>query len=410
MRAPAPGSARRGGIVGGLLEGVRVLDLAGELALFAGRMFAELGADVVRVEPPGGDATRARSPFIESPSGEPVSLYHLHFNAGKRGVEVDVETEEGRALLARLLHAADIALFTESRLQLEARGLDYATLSARHPSLIHVTVTPFGDGPMADYRANDLVVTATSGLMGLNGFPEDPPNVPGAEQGYHMAGLVAASTALMALAGRERDPERRGREVTVSAQEAAAMTTVQTANANYFTWHGQVPRRSGMNSTGARNLARCADGKWISFTIPVGTGPLWWHFVEWLEELGIEHECHGEEWADPRYRTPRLDTVNEAIRSLCARLPREEVFHEGQRRRLLVMPVNDTADLLVDAQLRDRGFFREVDHPALGRSLTLPGPAYHFSGGEAGIARPAPAPGEHTAEVLAEWLGTRASS
>ncbi|MCA9848590.1 MAG: CoA transferase [Dehalococcoidia bacterium] len=396
--------------MGGLLDGVRVLDLAGELGLFAGRMLAELGADVVRVEPPGGDGTRDRRPFVESPSGDGVSLYHLHFNAGKRSVQIDQATGEGRALLGRLLAAADIALFTEPRSHLEARGLDYSTLAARNPRLIHVTVTPFGDGPMAEYRANDLVITAMSGLMGLNGFPEDPPNVPGAEQGYHMAGLVAASTALMALAGRERDPEGRGREVTVSAQEAAAMTTVQTANANYFSWHGQVPQRSGMNSTGARNLAQCADGKWISFTIPVGTGPLWWHFVEWLDELGVEHECRGEEWADPRYRTPRLDTVNEAIRALCARLPRDEVFHEGQRRRLLVMPVNDTADLFVDAQLRDRGFFREVEHPALGRTLTLPGPAYHFTGGEAGITRPAPAPGEHTDEVLADWLGTGASS
>lgn len=396
--------------MGGLLDGVRVLDMAGELALFAGRMLAELGADVVRVEPPGGDAARARSPFVEALSGEAVSLYHLHFNAGKRAVELDAATEEGRALLARLLAAADIVLLTEPRGRLEARGLDYATLSARNPGLIHVAVTPFGDGPMAEYRANDLVITAMSGLMGLNGFPEDPPNVPGAEQGYHMAGLVAASTALVALAGRERDPERRGREVTVSAQEAAAMSTVQTANANYYTWHGQAPKRAGMNSTGARNLAQCADGRWISFTIPVGTGPLWWRFVEWLGELGVEHECHGEEWADPRYRTPRLDTVNAAIRALCARLPRDDVFHEGQRRRLLVMPVNDTADLFRDAQLRDCGFFREVAHPSLGRVLSLPGPAYHFTRGEAGIARPAPVPAEHTRDVLADWLGIEAAS
>lgn len=388
----------------GLLEGVRVLDLAAECALFAGRMLAELGADVVRVEPPEGDAVRARGPFLDGAAG-PVSLYHLHFNAGKRGLTLDLATSEGQALRRRLLDAADVVLLTSTPVTLEADGLDYRTLSASNPGLVHVNVTPFGDGPMGEYRANDLVITAMSGLMGLNGLPEDPPNVPGAEQGYHMASLVAASTALVAIAGRERDPERRGREVTVSAQEAAAMSTVQTANANYYAWHGDAPRRLGMASTGSRSLFQCADQKWISFTIPVGTGPLWGHFTDWLAELGIAHECHGAEWFDPRYRTPRLDIVNAAIRTLCARLPREAVFHEGQRRRLLVMPVNDTADLFEDAQLRDRGFFRELEHPALGRSLTIPGPPYRFTAGEAGITRPAPEVGEHTAEVLADWLG-----
>lgn len=188
------------------------------------------------------------------------------------------------------------------------------------------------------------------------------------------------------------------------------MTTVQTANANYYSWHGQAPKRSGMASTGARNLFQCADGKWISFTIPVGTGPLWGHFTDWLAALGIEHGCHGEEWFDPAYRSTRLPAVDAAIRALCSRLPREEVFHEGQRRRLLTMPVNNTADLFQDAQLRDRGFFRELEHPSLGRSLAIPGAPYRFSSTEAGIDRPAPESSEHNAGVVADWLGVEASA
>jgi benzylsuccinate CoA-transferase BbsE subunit len=396
--------------VSGLLDGIRVLELGDEPVLFAGRMLGELGADVVLVEPPGGHAARRRQPFLEAPplneaaqAGE--SLYQLHFNAGKRGILLDESTEEGAATLRRLVGGADILLLTGTREVLAERGLDYASLSAAHAGLVHVSVTPFGsDGPMREHRANDLVISAMSGLMCLNGMPEDPPNLPGAEQAYHMASLVAASSALIAIVGRQADPEGRGREVTVSAQEATSMATLQTANANHYTWHGAVPKRNGLGGHSGRNLFQCADGKWISFTIPVGQGPLWGNFVQWLDDAGVPHEFT-EEWFDPAFRQPRQATVHEAIERLVGGLPRDEVFHDGQRRRLLTMPVNDVADLFEDEQLRARDFFKPLAHPDLGRSFEIPGPAYHFSAAEAGITRAAPRLGEHTREVLEEWLG-----
>ncbi|MDA1240770.1 MAG: CoA transferase [Chloroflexi bacterium] len=396
----------------GPLQGVRVLDMAGESGLFAGRMLAELGADVVRLEPPGGDAVRRRPPFLESPetpseaSGDAVSLYHLHFNAGKRGITLDRERPEGEALFQRLLRAYDVLLVSGTPAEIEAQRLDFASVSATHASLIWVGITPFGpEGPMRNWRADDLVGVAMSGLMYLNGLPEDPPLAPGAEQGYHMASLVAVTGALIALTARNRDPEGRGRRVDVSMQEAAAMSTLQTANANHFAWHGRVPRRNGLAATGIRNLFPCADGKWISFTIPVGTGPLWGHFVEWLDEQRVPHELSGEQWFDAAFRLPYAEAVGEAIGRLVATMPRDTVFHEGQRRRLLTMPVNDVADLLRDEQLRSRGFFVALDHPALGQSFEVPGAPYRFSATPAGIGRCAPAPGEHNAEVFAALDG-----
>jgi len=388
----------------GLLESVRVIDLADEPGLYAGRMFAELGADVIRVEPPGGDGVRQRPPWIEGT--DRTSLYHLHFNAGKRGVTLRRGTPRGDALLRRLVDSATILLTTCTRAELAVQGLDYASIARTNPGIVHVSVTPFGpDGPMSGYRANDLIGAAMSGLMFLNGMPDDPPNVPGAEQAYHMASLVAVSSSLVAMVGRRGSADGRGCEVTVSMQEAAAMATLQTANANHYTWHGNIPGRTGLAGTGARNLYECADGRWISFTIPVGTGPVWGNFVEWLDELGIEHEFDSPEWFEPSYRTPRIATVVDAIQRLCAALPRDEVFHDGQRRRLLTMPVNDISDLMSDRQLRERAFFKPLDHPALGRSIEIPGPAYHFSTASAGIPRPAPLVGEHNDEVFCELLG-----
>lgn len=389
----------------GPLAGVRALDLTGEAGVFAGRMLAELGADVIRVEPPGGDPIRLRPPFLDG-SDPPLSLHHLHFNAGKRSITLDYTHAEGAALLTRIAEASDIWLDSAAPGAMDALGFGYDRLAAVHPGLVYASITPFGqEGPMRDYRANDLIGAAMSGLMYLNGMLEDPPIMPGAEQAYHMASLAAVSAVLVAIAGRERDPERRGRRVDVSMQEATTMSTLQTANANIYTWHGGIPERQGMVGLGGgRHLFECADGKWISFTIPVGEGPFFGFFLDWLRDEGIAHEL-SDDFLDPAYRFQHVALVMDAIAALCAKHDREALFHEGQRRRLLLMPVNDVADLVHDPQLRSRDYFATVEHPALGRTLEIPGAAYHFSATPTGIRSAAPALGEHTDEVLESLLG-----
>ena len=195
----------------GPLEGLRVIDLAGESGVFAGRMLAELGADVIRVEPPGGDGIPRRPPFLDDPD-HPESLHHLHFNAGKRGITLNAHTPRGVEVLRRLAVIADIWLETEAPGVMDALGLSPVALAELNPGLVYASLTPFGgEGPMAQYRADDLVSVAMSGLMYLNGFPEDPPIAPGAEQAYHIASAALVATTLIALAGRARDSERRGR-------------------------------------------------------------------------------------------------------------------------------------------------------------------------------------------------------
>ncbi|MBM3140074.1 MAG: hypothetical protein FJZ92_07635, partial [Chloroflexi bacterium] len=395
----------------GPLAGVRAIDLAGESGVFAGRMLAELGADVIRLEPPGGDAVRRRPPFAEGATGadgRPVSLYHLHFNAGKRSVALDHRTAAGAEALRRLAAHTDLWLDTAAPGEMEALGLGYEALAAIRPALVYTTITPFGlEGPMRGYRANDLVGAATSGLMYLNGYAEDPPNVPGAEQAYHMASLAAVASALVALAGRERDPERRGRRVDVSMQDAASMATLQTANANYYTWHNRIPRRHGNHTAnGGQLLHQCGDGKWLSFTVPVGGGPFFGFFLDWLRDEGIaDGEVFDPRYQEPRYRATYPAAMTAAIAALCSRHGREWLFHEGQRRRLLLMPVNEVPDLMRDAQLRVRDYFVALEHPELGRSLELTGVPYHFSATPAQLRRPAPRLGEHDDEVLRGLLG-----
>ena len=204
----------------GPLTHLRVLDLAGEAGVFVGRQLAELGADVIRIEPPGGDDVRRPGPFFDGKEELERSLYHFHFNLNKRRITLNITRPEGAAVLRRPARIVDVLIETRAPGEMDRLGVGYEALRSVNPGLIYTTITPFGQhGPMSGYHANDLIGGAMSGLMYLNGYEEDPPNLPGAEHAYHMASLVAVSATLIALAGRERDPLRAGHRVDISMQE-----------------------------------------------------------------------------------------------------------------------------------------------------------------------------------------------
>jgi crotonobetainyl-CoA:carnitine CoA-transferase CaiB-like acyl-CoA transferase len=386
----------------GPLADIRVLDLAGESGVYAGRVLAELGADVIRIEPPGGDAVRSRLPHLEGVEGPERSLYHQHFNAGKRGVTLDIRSTEGAAVFLRMVESADVVIETAAPGEMDAQGLGFDALRELNPNLLYTTITPFGqDGPMRDYRGNDLIGVASSGLMWLNGFPDDPPNQPGAEQAYQMASLVAASTTLIALVGRGRSGGGAHR-IDVSIQEAASMPTLQHASANAFTWHGNVNTRRGMvGLRGGRDIFQCADGLWISFVVPPYR---WEEFVVWLREHGMAAAFEGDAWRDATHRLEHAAELTEVMASLASRYDRDDFWHEGQRRRLLLMRISTVAEIADDEQLRVRDYFDEFEAPN-GQTLRDTGVAYALSATPAGVPRRAPRLGEHSDEVFGELFG-----
>lgn len=388
------------------LSDVRVIDLAGESAVFAGRLLAQLGAEVIRVEPPGGSPVRERQPFLGGRAGPERSLYHQHYNAGKRGITLDYTSDRGAELLRELVSRSDMLIETAQPGRMDELGLGFDALRGVNGALLYGTVTPFGQaGPMAGYEAPDLVASAMSGLMFLNGYEGDPPNQPASEQAYHMASLALVSAVLIALVGRDRSTTATegGARIDVSIQEAATMATHQNAPPNGYRWHGTIPGRRGMGSlSGTKNIHLCEDGRWINFVVP----PYRWSaFVEWLADEGIESEARRPEFHDRAYRTGRGSVISDAIAALVRRYDSEALFHEGQRRRLLVMPVNDVAHLAADAQLNERGFFTEVTDEASGQSLVDAGPPVLFNGERPTVGQRAPALGEHNHEVYAELLG-----
>ena len=371
--------------------------------MFAGRLLGEFGADVIRVDAPEGDLVRRRPPFLDGEAGLERSLHHLHFNAMKRSVALDVRTPDGADLLRRLTAVADVLIETERPGVMDALGIGYEALRSTNPSLIYATVTPFGqEGPLRDYKGSDLIGVASGGLMWLNGFPEDPPVQPGAEQAYHMASLVAAASIATAIAGRGRGAGGAGQRVDVSIQEVVSVTTLQHASPNVYAWQRLIPKRQGLATTRGNRIFECADGQWVTFIVL--NGP-WEELVGWFRGEGLGEHLLGDEWLDKAYRIEHAREISDVIEQLIARHPREYIFREGQRRRMRVMPVNTIDDLVRNEHLQARDYFVEYEHPSTGRRLIDSGVAAHLSHTPAFAARPAPELGEHTHEVLGGLLG-----
>jgi crotonobetainyl-CoA:carnitine CoA-transferase CaiB-like acyl-CoA transferase len=244
----------------------------------------------------------------------------------------------------------------------------------------------------------DLVGTAAGGLLYLNGYPEDAPNVPAGKLAYKQLSLAVSLAAMSVITTRARG--RTGWQ-TVSMQEAVMLTTVQTANENYWHWHRTIPQRRGIAGLGGRSIYQAADGLWLSFTIPP---PYWGAYTVWLAEVTGRTEFQSEQWRDRHHQIAHVDEINKATEALCAALPRAHLVEEGQRRHLLVLPVNDVAGLAADPHLRERGFFTPVWHPQFERMLTMPASAMLSSAFEA-VKAPAPTLGQHTEAALRDLAG-----
>jgi benzylsuccinate CoA-transferase BbsE subunit len=380
-----------------LLNDVTILDLAGESGLYCGKVLADLGADVIRVEPPGGDPLRQRPPF----AADGQSLFYLHYNTNKRSITLDLTQAAGRRLFRQLAHTVDGVIETFAPGHLASLGVGYGALARRNPGLVLVSITPFGQrGPYRDYVANDLVAAGMGGIMWLSGFPEDPPNVPGGTQAYHYASVVAAAGALLALQGRSADPHGRGDHVDVSLEECVAMSTLQTANANYLTWHGQTPGRRGSLGLEGRSIYRCSDG-WLSLVVP----PYFWaDLLAWLREEGVSGGLDEAQIVDLATRQQHAAAIAEAVAALCARYTRAEMMHQGQARRLLAAPVNAVDDLVADPQLQARHYLLPVA-TRQEQTRLYPGHPFHFVGASLAPFKEAAASGADNDAVYGDLLG-----
>lgn len=388
-----------------LLAPYRIVDLTDRTGWLCGRILGDLGADVVKVDPPGGDPGRRLGSS---------NFAWFAYNANKRGVTLSLETAGGRELLRRLAQRADFLIESYPPGFLEAHGLGYRALRELNPCLVATSITPFGQtGPYAHYRGSDLVAMAMSGLMSLVGEPGRPPLRVSLPQAAMWAGVYAAGGTL--VAHHFRQTTGRGQHVDVSMQ-ASLLWALANAPANWSLLREDLHRGGnymvGRSITGARMRAiyRCKDG-YINFIIYGGEAGRRSNeaMVRWMEESDEAPEwLRQKNWAAFNVATSpqdEIDAIEGPFAEFLAKRTKAEFAAESVKRGILGYPVADARDIREDPQLAARGFWEQVEHPELGATLSYPGPFVRFPGAARQIRRRAPGIGEHNEEILIGEMG-----
>jgi benzylsuccinate CoA-transferase BbsE subunit len=391
-----------GGSYAGPLAGLRVLEVAGPLGEYCGKLFADLGADVILVEPPGGASSRREGPFVDQVPGIERSLTFSYLHTSKRGITLDLDSVAGQQLFRRLAAQAGLVVESEPAGAMQARGLGYEALKAEQPSLVYTSITPFGsEGPYVDYEATDLVLLAMGGLLYLGGYGDGEPIRAHGNQALLAAGQFAAIGSLLAVL--EAEQSGQGQFVDVSAQECVVMaheTAIQ-----FYDLEKVVRRRTGEDQRQAGlGVYPCKDGH--IYLLVGGLARFWDELVNWLEGEGV---AGAEELRDPKWQTLEFAQSEEGkarfleiFRPFTMRHTKAELYEAGKQQRLPLCPVNTPADLASSPQLQARNYLTIVQSDGLGRALEMPGAPYQLSATPWRVQRPAPGLGEHNSEIFAE--------
>lgn len=386
------------------LEGLRVLDLSGAMGNYAGKLFADMGADVILVEPPGGTALRREPPFISDEPGVERSLSFAYQNTSKRGVCLDLDTASGQRLLRELAATADLVIESFAPGWMSARGIGHEDLSRTRPQLVTASITPFGQtGPYAQMQATDLVGLATGGLLWMGGYQDAAPTQAHGDQAFKCAAMYGAVAAMLAVT--EAELTGQGQHVDISMQESVTLALENAAQT--YDLEGVIRKRPlGDQRFAGYGLFECKDGYIFLGSRGIGNSPAWSRSLQWFKDEGMEgaDRLFGPEWSDLAYlkSDEARDVFGELFMNWSRRHTKEWLYREGQRRLIPLAPVSTPADLLENPQLRARGHFVEFTHPLLTQAARMPGAPYVLSATPWRVQRPAPTLGEHTAEVLGE--------
>ena len=382
-----------------MLDGLRVVELGGRdiwgasAVAHCGRILADLGADVIKAEPPDGDPVRRVPPFIGDRAHADHGLMWIALNANKRGVILD---PADRARRSALLRDRDVVIQPSLIVDPSA-----------DPRLVVVTITPYGaSGPLADTPASDLEVTAASGSLWLAGEPGGAPVRTTLPQSPLWTGMYAAAGALLAVL--QRRTTGRGQHVDVSGQQS--MVTVHPPAPVFADVAKEEHMRLGPNLLGRsivgarfRNIWPCADG-YVSFALqggPIGrhTGRM---LASWMSERGFTAPRFGAiDWETFDNRTlsqADVDALEAEVGAFLLMLTKRAFFDGVIARNMLGYPVADAADIYRDEQLRARAFWQDVTLD--GTTLSFPGGFALFDGQRPQVRRRPPRLGEHTAEIL----------
>ena len=385
----------------GALAGLRVLDLSTHRAHLCARLLADMGADVIKVEPPAGDDGRRIGPFYNDLPHHDRSLFFWFYNLNKRSLTLDLAHPRGRELALALARSVDLVVESFAPGEIATLGLGWDALHRANPALILLSIAPFGQtGAYRDFSADDTVITAMGGMLYVNGSPGRPPVRPLGLQAYHSASYYGAIAAMTAVLGRDFSGE--GQWIDLSMQEATA-SAVEHVAGSYFQSGLTEPRRGTLHWSRFFRVGKCRDGYIMHCTLGD-----WTSLIEWVNGDGKAQDLIDPQWNDVTYRSVNAEHLFDVLDEWVANYNRDELLERAQLLRLPYASVRSPENLFDDEQLLARGYFQEVEHPELGRTFRYPGAPYLFTGSPWQVMRRPPLVGEHTGEILGGELGMSA--
>jgi len=402
------------------LRAYRVLDLTNEKGYLCGKILGDLGAEVLKIEPPGGDIGRRLPPFYHDKPDPEKSLQWWAFNTSKKSLTLDISSGGDREKFLELVKKSDIIIESFKPGYLRTLELDYDNLHRINQQIIMVNISGFGqDGPYAGFNAPDIVIQAMAGYMNLIGNMDRPPLRISVPQAYLHACNDAATGVLMALFYRERTG--KGQRVDVSAQECIVWETF--SNHSWYEFRKVIPNRleagNGSLNPGSAALPaifECKDG-FVVFTPESGQqGPLTINFLKWMEEQGVQDEIlSAYDWtlkAQPReltneerekIRTESMEMRLRFVKMLLNKTKRE-LFNGAIERGFMLAPVNSIPEILSEKHFTERGFWQAVKYPGIAKKILHPGAPFRIGGNGYKIRSRSPLIGEHNRELLAKGL------
>ena len=395
----------------GMLSPYRVLDLTDEMGVLCGKIFGDMGADVIKVERPGGDPARNQGPFYHDEADPEKSLFWFAFNNSKRGITLDIETTDGQDIFRRLVKTADLVIESFPPGYMDKLGLGYSELEKVNPGIIMVSITPFGPtGPYKDYKAPDIVAWAMGGQMYPWGDPDRPP-VRMSHHSHahlHVAGDAAVG-AMIALYHREMTGE--GQQISASVHDSGVQATWRVTE--LWDMERQV-RRRGETAPGITVNVRmtwpCKDG-FVIWRYVTGPNAKRWQqpFIGWMDSEGFADDFLKEldfDTLDLRNTTQEfVDLMEEPTGKFFMAHTKAELYAGALKYNLQLYPVASTKDILESVQLAERKFLVDLEHPELGTSITYPGAFAMTSEAPPSVSRRAPLIGEHNSEIYEKDLG-----
>jgi crotonobetainyl-CoA:carnitine CoA-transferase CaiB-like acyl-CoA transferase len=381
-------------VIPAALDDLMVLDISeGISGPLCARLLGDYGADVIKIEPPGGDCGRRMPPFFEDDPDPEKSLFFLLMNLNKRGITLDLTTTDGAAAFRRLARRADVIVESFAPGYLASLGLEHATLQQDNPGLIMTSITPFGQsGPHSQYKGSEIVAYATSGIMAISGTADREPLQHGGFPAMYeaaMNGMLATNVALLV-----RDLTGLGQHVDVSTQDVVASSLV--INQPYYSFAGGVQGRRQREGSSFGQVMPCKDGY---FVCQEGGAITWEQIANFFDRK----EMKDPRFADPNQRLLHGHELDSIILDATRDRTMAEMFKTAAEQYHLLLGIVQTPEDLANCpQLEARNFFEEVEHPVIGR-VRVPFRLWNMSLGGASCRRPAPLFGQHTAEILARF-------